>query len=260
MKTLSPTGLIKVHGTRYLIDTLGFEKHMRQVRARRGDTVPPVWYKRPSMYGLHLERDKIQGTDEILKIPSFVEKPDYEFEIVAFFTESIKTTSITEAIAFVKTKMLFTIMNDMSARDHQAEDMLLPLWVGPSKGILPKSFGPHFVHGSVLNFDENGVPDIPMRLFVNNTPRCDDNFRSIYFNDPETGAKKCWGFAQVITWFGTKNQGFEKGGLLGSGTIGNGSIAENASYSWLQHGDNIKMEAIGIGVLENTVHTKTISV
>ncbi len=245
--------MIRLCSSRYLVDTLGFEKHMRQIRKQRGDTVPPIWFKRPSMYGLYLPDKKIKENGDVIIIPEFVKKPDYEFEIVGLFSESIKTDNIVEAVTFVKTKMLFTIMNDMSARDLQAEDMQLPLWVGPSKGVLPKIFGPQWVHGSQLHMDENGVPSMNMRLSVNGSLRCDDNFNSIYFRDPETDEKKCWGFAQVIAWFGKRDQGFEEGHLLGSGTIGNGSIAETGLYPWLTNGDVIRMEAEHIGILENRI-------
>jgi len=266
MTSIEAIPFLKEHSTLYLIDTLGFEKHMRQIRERRGEVVPPIWYKRPSQYGLRLAEDKIKGPGETLFFPSFVSKKDYEFEIVAFFTESLKTSDLREAIEFVKTRMLFTIFNDLSARDFQAEDMKLPLWVGPSKGIADKGFGPVWVPGTALPFDENGVPEMGLRLWVNGALRCESNFQSIYFRDPETGKKKCWGFAQVIAWFGRMNQGFRKGDLLGSGTVGDGCIAEFAEkrdptgkeveparYPWLKDGDVIRMEAEGLGVLENRI-------
>jgi 2-keto-4-pentenoate hydratase/2-oxohepta-3-ene-1,7-dioic acid hydratase in catechol pathway len=266
MNPVEVLDFIQKQSTCYLIDTLGFEKHMRQIRERRGEPIPPIWYKRPHAYGLRLTPDKIKGPGDTLFFPSFVAKKDYEFEIVAFFTEPLKTIHIQEAIEFVKTKMFFTIFNDLSSRDFQAEDMKLPLWVGPSKGIADKSFGPVWTPGTALCFDENGIPDMKMRLWVNDELRCDSNFRSIYFNDPETGKRKCWGFAQVISWFGRMNQGFQKGDLLGSGTVGDGSIAEFAEkrdtagneieparYPWLKDGDVIRMEVEGIGVLENRI-------
>ena len=98
MSTIGATELIRLYGTRYLVDTLGFEKHLRQIRAQRGELVPLIWYKRPAMYGLRLEQEKILGTGDTLEIPQFVEKPDYEFEIIGFFTESIKTCDVVSAI------------------------------------------------------------------------------------------------------------------------------------------------------------------
>lgn len=266
MYGLSVPQFICLFSTRYLVDALGFEKHMRQIRERRGEGVPRAWYARPYMYGLRLERSKIVGTGDVITVPHFVSKPDYEFEIAAFFRESIKTTNLSEAIAFVKANMFFTILNDMSARDLQAEDMQLPLWVGPSKGVIPKSFGPRWVHASKIPLDENGVPKMRMRLRVNNELRCDSCFQTIYFNEGGQEARS-WGFAEIIAWFGAQNQGFEQGDLLGSGTVGNGSIAEfapkigadgkvlePAKYPWLKDGDVVRMEAEHIGVLENKIH------
>lgn len=250
----------------YLVDTLGFEKHMRQIRERRSEKVPAAWYERPYFYCLRLENEKMKGHGDTLYFPSYVAKKDYEFELVGLFTEPIKTVNLDEAVEYVKNKMFFTIFNDLSCRDFQADDMKLPLGVSASKGISDKSFGPVFVSSRELNFDSNGVPLIGMRLWVNNELRPCQAFDGIYFLDPKTGKPNCWGFAQVIAWFGKMNQGFKAGDLLGSGTVGSGSIAEfarktdkngneiePAEYPWLKEGDVIKMEAEGIGTLENTV-------
>ena len=245
---------IKKSSTRYLMDTLGFEKHMRQIRERRGDHVPDAWYRRPYFYSMFLDSEKIKGHGETVTFPSYVEQPDYELEMVGCFLKPFRTTSVDEAVDFIKHNMVFTIFNDLSARDLQAQDMALPLSVSASKGVADKSFGPVWVHGNSLPFDANGIPDVGVRLSVNGEVRCEDRFGSIYFNDPISGARRCWGFAQVIAWFGGLNQRFEAGHLLGSGTVGNCSIMERSDhYPWLKGGDVIRMEIEGIGVLENTV-------
>jgi fumarylacetoacetate (FAA) hydrolase len=247
-------GVLLMINSAYIIDTLGFEKHMRQIRAQRGDKVPEAWYERPYFYTLMLREGKIRRSHETVYFPSYVKKKDYEFEIAGVFTEPIWTTDVGIAIEYVKTKMLFTIFNDLSARDFQADDMKMPLGVSASKGIPDKSFGPYLAHSTELEFDENGVPDIRTKLSVNGQERVCQNFQDIYFIDPKTNEKKCWGFAQVITWFGKMNQGFDEGWILGSGTVGGGSIAERADeLEWLKKGDVIRMEASGLGVLENKV-------
>jgi 2-keto-4-pentenoate hydratase/2-oxohepta-3-ene-1,7-dioic acid hydratase in catechol pathway len=239
---------------RYIIDTLGFEKHMRQLREQRGVEIPKAWYKRPYFYTLNLRNNKVKGNGEVVRFPSYVVEKDYEFEIAGVFTSPIQTSSIEVAIEYVRTKMLYTIFNDLSARDFQKDDMQMPLGISASKGIPDKSFIPQFVRAGDLDFDENGIPDIQTSLFVNGTERICQNFRDIYFDDPDTDERKCWGFAQVIAWFGKMNQGFDAGWMLGSGTIGGGSIAERANeFEWLKDGDVILMEASGIGTLENTV-------
>ncbi len=250
----------------YLVDTLGFEKHMRQIRGCRGEKVPAAWFERPYFYCLRLDNHKLKGHGDKLYFPSYVTKKDYEFELAGLFTEDIRTTNIDEAIEYVKNEMFFTIFNDLSARDFQADDMKLPLGVSASKGIADKSFGPVLVSGKDLNFDKNGVLSMEMKLRVNNELRLSGNFQEIYFINPKTEKSNCWSFAQFIAWFGKMSQGFRRGDLLGSGTIGSGSIAEFAAktdkdgkeiepaiYPWLKEGDVIRMEAEGIGVLENTI-------
>ncbi|MDO8600146.1 MAG: fumarylacetoacetate hydrolase family protein [bacterium] len=256
-----------------LRDMIGFRKHVEQIRGRRGERFPDEWYERPYGYDAHLQKRKIKGNGDAIIFPSFVTKADYEFEICLYFPYPFETKDEREAIEFVTRDAFFTIFNDTSARDFQPSDMAMRLSVAPSKGIAEKSFGPWMVPASNFDFDENGVPYIHMRLFVKHWRdvswdlRCEDNFRSIYFDDPKTGAKKCWSFAQVIAWYGRMNQGFEKGDLLASGTIGNGCIAEFAAridsvtgqeiepakYPWLQEGDSIRMDAGALGVLENEV-------
>ncbi|MBI4068223.1 fumarylacetoacetate hydrolase family protein [Candidatus Kaiserbacteria bacterium] len=242
-------------GTRYLRDTIGFETHMRQIRERRGENVPDAWYRRPYFYALRLELEKMRTSGQTIRFPSFVKKKDYEFELVGIFLQGIKTTDIAEAIDHMGNGgMKFCIMNDCSCRDFQKEDSLLPLGVSNSKGIADKSFGTTCAYGRDLGMDAAGVFCIEMELSVNGRPRCQSHFNSIYFKDPVTSSLRNWSFAETITWFGKMNQGFEVGDLLGSGTIGNGCIAERSDiYPWLKHGDEIVMKVDGLGELRNTV-------
>ncbi|HEY9784167.1 MAG TPA: fumarylacetoacetate hydrolase family protein, partial [Candidatus Obscuribacterales bacterium] len=74
-------------------------------------------------------------------------------------------------------------------------------------------------------------------------------------------------FPRILSWLGQQNIAVHPGYVIGSGTIGNGCIAEftakidpksgqeveAAKYPWLKDGDVVTMEAKGIGILENTV-------
>src|SRR3989344_1577147 len=241
-------------GTRYLVDTLGFETHVRQIRERRGVPMPASRYVRPYFYALRLDASKIRNSGETLRFPSFVQKKDYEFELVGKHLLPIKTADLAEAIDHVANHMVFCIMNDASCRDLQDDDTQFPLGVSASKGIADKAFGPVRAYGHDLQMDGNGVFCIEMELVVNGSPRCQSRFNWIYLKDPVTHNLCNWSFAEVITWFGRMNQGFEHGDLLGSGTIGNGCIAERTDiYPWLEHGDEIVMRAEGLGELRNTV-------
>lgn len=240
--------------TRYLVDTLGFEKHVRQIRERRGDPFPNAWYERPYFYALRIEKDKMRGSGQTIRYPSYVKKKDYEFELVALFLEPIKTTDPQEAVQHMRHKMAFAIMNDCSCRDIQADDTKIPLGVAASKGVADKAFSSSWAYGRDLNMDANGVFHRNMELRVNGEVRCENRFDSIYFKDPRSGKQRNWSFAEVIAWFGRMNQGFEQGDLLGSGTVGNGCIAEWSDiYPWLESGDEIVMAVEGLGELRNTV-------
>lgn len=245
----------------HLRDFIGFEKHMAQIRAKRGDSVPEAWYDHPFYYEICLEQEKMRQSGETLRFPSYVTKKDYEFEIVGKFLEPIKTTDIRTAIEHVARKMQFCIFNDASCRDFQARDMMLPLGVSNSKGIADKSFGPFCAYGHELHMDKNGVFDIWMQMWINGELYTDTNFNTIYFYDPRTGEKKNWSFAEAIVFMGRMNQGFSEGALIGSGTVGDGSIAEHIGeknkkgnvIEWLKGSDVICMQVEGLGELKNRI-------
>jgi fumarylacetoacetate (FAA) hydrolase len=50
-----------------------------------------------------------------------------------------------------------------------------------------------------------------------------------------------------------RNTRLYPGDVLGSGTVGGGSILEHRDGRWLQPGDVVELEVDGIGVLRNTV-------
>lgn len=240
-----------------LFDALAFEKHAKQIREKRGETISPIWYERVTGYGTYLDLEKIKGDGDVLYFPSFETQKDYEFEIAGLCLGSIQTKDVREAVRFIRDQMLFTVFNDTSCRAFQTYDMMLPLWIGFSKGIADKAFGTRWKRGSDLAMDENGVFKMDMQLCVNDTVVCEDNFQSIYFTDPLTGARRAWGFAQIIAWFGQINQGFVKGDIIGSGTIGNGSIADAfPQQEWLKEGDVISMTTEGLGTLTNIIGVK----
>ncbi|MBI2048415.1 MAG: fumarylacetoacetate hydrolase family protein [Parcubacteria group bacterium] len=229
---------------------------MRQIRARRGEQIPSQWYQRPYFYALSIQREKMRAHGDKIYFPGCVQKRDYEFEILGIHLKPIYTRNIQVAIEHVRNNMLFCIFNDLSCRDYQALDSALPLGVTCSKGMADKAFGPVCLYGRELNMDEHGVFNLRMSLEVNGEQRCKANFNSIYFTDPETGTRKNWSFAEVITWSGHMHQGFETGDLMGSGTVGDGCIAEHSdTVPWLKDGDAVSMTVEKLGTLTNTVST-----
>ena len=242
-----------VTNPRMFYDFLGFEQHVRQIRDRRGATIPQLWYKRPAYYVGSAAPDKLFGPGEVT-LPRFVEKPDYECELALVVGRGARLTTVKEAAEFIRNHCFLTLCNDWSARDYQKLDMDLGLGVTHSKAIGGTSFGPCLVHASQYPFDDQGNPSVPIRLTVNSTVRSETNYQTVY-----------WGFAKILAFLGQENIGVSAGDILGSGTIGSGCIAEfgpklvdgkevePAKLPWLKDGDRITLSADGIGSLTNRV-------
>jgi 2-keto-4-pentenoate hydratase/2-oxohepta-3-ene-1,7-dioic acid hydratase in catechol pathway len=257
---------------RMLLDFLGFEKHVIQIRDKRGTQIWPGWYDHASYYIVDLPPEKVFGPGEEVTIPSCVKAADYEFEIACMINESALLTTEKEAIDFFKNKCSLTILNDWSARDIQLKD-IQGLGVSNSKSIIGKTFGPKIVPVSEFKMDENGVLDMELILTVNGEERNRTNYNTLYHEHPTTKQRAAWSFPRIMAWLGQQNIWVHPGYILGSGTVGSGCIAEftakrdqatgeelsAAKYPWLKDGDVVRMEAQGIGVLESKVRAQSLA-
>jgi 2-keto-4-pentenoate hydratase/2-oxohepta-3-ene-1,7-dioic acid hydratase in catechol pathway len=257
---------------RVLFDFLGFEKHVVQIRDKRGAQIWLGWYDHAAYYIADLPPEKVFGPGEEVIIPSCVKAPDYEFEIACIVREDALITNEKDALEFFKNKCSLTILNDWSARDIQLKDIQ---GLGPanSKSVMGKSFGPSIVPASKFKMDENGVLDLEMVLTVNGEERNRTNYNTLYHEHPTTKARGAWSFPRIFAWLGAQNISLHAGYVIGSGTVGSGCIAEftakmdpttgkelaPAKYSWLKDGDVVRMEAQGIGVLENKVKVQQLA-
>ncbi len=261
---------VKIFGTeipepRVFLDFLGFETHVKQIRDKRGASIWPGWYDHAAYYIVDLTPEKVFGPGEEVYIPECVKAPDYEFEIGCIIGKSALLTTQEDALKFFKEHCYLTICNDWSARDIQKKDIE---GLGPanSKFIIGKSFGPKIVPASEFKMDENGVLDVEMILKFNGEERARSNYQSLYHTHPN-GQKQAWSFPRILAWLGQQNIAVHEGYILGSGTVGNGCIAEftakldpasgaeitPAKFGWLKDGDVVSMEVEGIGTLENKV-------
>jgi 2-keto-4-pentenoate hydratase/2-oxohepta-3-ene-1,7-dioic acid hydratase in catechol pathway len=257
---------------RILLDFLGFEKHVVQIRDKRGTQIWPGWYDHAAYYIADLPPEKVFGPGEEVTIPGCVKAPDYEFEIACIVNEDALLTNEKDALEFFKNKCSLTILNDWSARDIQLKDIQ---GLGPSnsKSIVGNSFGPKIVPASEFKMDENGVLDLEMILTVNGEERNRTNYNTIYHEHPTTKQRAAWSFPRIMAWLGQQNIWVHAGYIIGSGTVGSGCIAEftakmdpttgkelsPAKYPWLKDGDVVRMEAAGIGVLENKVKVQSLA-
>lgn len=256
----------KVPEPKILMDFLGFETHVKQIRDKRGAPMPPLWYDHASYYIVDLQAEKLFGPGEVVPVPEIVKAADYEFEIGCYVTAKATLRSKEDALKFFKEHCLLTILNDWSARDIQKVDMQ---GLGPtnSKFVIGNSIGPRLVPASEFEMDDNGVLDTEMILKVNGEERSHTNYKTLYHTHPQSGEKAAWSFPRILAWLGQQNIGVEPGYVIGSGTVGNGCIAEFAAkvdpdtgkelapagYPWLKDGDVVSMEVKGIGILENKV-------
>jgi 2-keto-4-pentenoate hydratase/2-oxohepta-3-ene-1,7-dioic acid hydratase in catechol pathway len=258
---------------RILLDFLGFEKHVVQIREKRGAVMPPAWYDHASYYIADLPPEKFFASGAEVTVPACTKAPDYEFEIACIVMEETPLiTSKEQALDFFRNKCALTILNDWSARDIQMKD-LQGLGPSNSKSIIGKTFGPQIVPVSKLKMDENGVFDMEMILTVNGEERNRTNYNTLYHTHPNTRERAAWSFPRIMHWLGEQNIMLHAGYIIGSGTVGSGCIAEFAAkldpatgkeiapakYPWLKDGDVVRMEVAGIGVIENRVRVQQLA-
>jgi fumarylacetoacetate (FAA) hydrolase len=150
------------------------------------------------------------------------------------------------------------IMNDMSARRLQMEEMLLNL--GPAKG---KDFST-VIGPCLVTLDELEEFEIPAKeghvgKSWNLNMKCWVN--GIQVSDGNVGDMD-WTFAEIIERC-SYGVNIQAGDVIGSGTVGTGCFLElngtgklndpNYQEQWLQPGDVVEMEITGLGKLSNTI-------
>ena len=210
-----------------LRDFIAFEEHIAATSKKRGQPIPPEWYKAPVYYkGNHRT---IIGPDEDLSWPLEPTKLDYELELACVIGREGMDISERDGSAYIAG---YTIMNDFSARDMQFQEMACRL--GPAKGKdFATAIGP-----CLVTPDE--IPDVnalKMVARVNGEVWSEGRFGTIH-----------WSFPQMIAHV-SRGEKIYPGDLFGSGTVGGGCGLELDRY--LQPGDVVELEIQPIGVLKN---------
>ena len=201
-------------------DFFAFEQHVATARANRGSEVPKEWYEFPVFY--FTNPAAVYGPGEDVPYPAGTSELDYELEVAAVIGRG-------GAIAG------FTVMNDWSARDIQRKEMRVGL--GPAKAKdFATSMGPVLV-----TTDEFDGTSGRMTATVNGEQRSLGNLADIHYSWPR------------ILDQAARNTRLYPGDVIGSGTVGSGSILEHNDGRWLAPGDVVEMEIEGIGLLRNQV-------
>lgn len=234
-------------------DGYAFRQHVAAARRNRNVPMIPEFDEYPIFY--FTNHHSIQGPGAVRCMPDHFEKLDFELEVAIVIGRQGRNIPAEHADSFIAGLM---IMNDMSARRLQMEEMLLNL--GPAKG---KDFAT-VIGPSLVTLDELASFEIPPKeghvgKSWNLRMRCRVN--GIQVSEGNVGDMD-WTFAEIIE---RASYGVDlyPGDVIGSGTVGTGCFLElngtgklnDPSYKeqWLQPGDLVEMEVDGLGILSNTI-------
>jgi fumarylacetoacetate (FAA) hydrolase len=234
-------------------DAYAFRQHVAAARRNRKVDMIPEFDQFPTFY--FTNHNSIQGPGEIVCMPDHFNKLDFELEAAIIICKPGRNIPAAEADEYIAGYM---IMNDMSARGLQAEEMKLNL--GPAKG---KDFctvtGPILVTPDELEEYKTSPKENHIGNAYNLTMKCWIN--DIQVSEGNMGDMD-WTFAEIIERCSYGVQLYP-GDVIGSGTVGTGCFLElngtgklndpDYKEQWLREGDEIRMEIEELGILKNTI-------
>ena len=234
-------------------DGYAFRQHVAAARRNRKVDMIAEFDQYPIFY--FTNHNAIQGPGDILCMPDHFQKLDFELEVAIVVSKKGRNIKAADADDYIGGYM---IMNDMSARTLQMEEMLLNL--GPAKGkdfstvIGPMLVTPDELEHLKVPCKENHVGNsynLGMKCWVNGELLSEGNVSSMD-----------WTFAEILERcaYGVD---ILPGDVIGSGTVGTGCLLElngtgllndpNYKVQWLKDGDVVEMAIDGLGHLSNTI-------
>ncbi len=234
-------------------DGYAFRQHVAAARRNRKVDMIAEFDQYPIFY--FTNHNAIQGPGEIECMPDHFQKLDFELEVAVVIGKKGRNIKAAEADEYIAG---YTIMNDMSARTLQMEEMLLNL--GPAKGKdFSTVIGPWLVTPDELEQFKVAAKENHVGNNYNLKMTCKVN--GIEVSSGNMGDMD-WTFAEIIERcaYGVD---ILPGDVIGSGTVGTGCFLElngtgllndpNYQVQWLQAGDHVEMEIAGLGALSNTI-------
>jgi len=223
-------------------DFFSYEEH---VTAQGTRPAAEAWYRLPIFYFSNPLR--IFGPDDQVPYPSATERLDYELELGCVIGREGSNIAAADAFDYIAG---FCIFNDWSCRDLQMDEMSVGL--GPAKGKdAASSIGPWLVTPDELApYLRDGRLQIKCTARVNGEAWLQEGDGGVSYHT--------WGdFVERAS----KDSRIVPGDVLGSGTVGGGSIGEAIQKGYetarfLQPGDVVEFDVEGIGLLRNTVGPK----
>jgi fumarylacetoacetate (FAA) hydrolase len=234
-------------------DGYAFRQHVESARRNRGVEMIKEFDQYPIFY--FTNHNAVQGPGDVYCMPDHFQQLDFELEVAIVIGKEGRNIKAKDADAYIAG---FTIMNDLSARKLQMEEMLLNL--GPAKGkdfstvigpwlVTPDELSTYLVPAKQGHVGNNY--NLSMKCWVNDILVSEGNVKDMD-----------WTFAEIIERCSYGVTIFP-GDVIGSGTVGTGCFLElngtgklhNPNYEpqWLQANDTVKMTIDGLGTLENTI-------
>lgn len=234
-------------------DGYAFRQHVAAARKNRKADMIPEFDQYPIFY--FTNHHSVKGPGEVMCMPDHFEKLDFELEAAIVICKQGRNIKATEADEYIGGLM---IMNDLSARRLQMEEMLLNL--GPAKGKdFATTIGPWLVTLDELEEFETTAKEGHVGKAWNLKMICKVN--GVQVSDGSLGDMD-WTFAEIIE---RASYGVDlyPGDVIGSGTVGTGCFLElngtgklsdpDYQEQWLQDGDVVEMEIDALGTLSNTI-------
>jgi fumarylacetoacetate (FAA) hydrolase len=235
-------------------DAYAFRNHVAAMRRNRGVEMIPEFDQFPVFY--FTNHNSVVGEGDVLVQEDHMHRLDFELESAIVIGKAGKNVEVKDADKYI---FGYTIMNDLSARHLQMEEMKLNL--GPAKGkdfatvIGPMLVTPDELEEYRIQSEEGNRYDLQMIARHNGRQISDGNMKSIN-----------WTFEEIIE---RVSYGVEiyPGDVIGSGTVGTGCYAElngtaalkakeqgdSFTPTWLEDGDAIELDITGLGCLKNRI-------
>lgn len=209
-------------------DFMVFEEHLKGSLLSQGPDVKPpkIFYRQPLFYFTN-PAATIGPADDV-PMPPGTRSFDFELEVAAVIGEAGANLSVEEAADHI---IGYTILIDWSARDIQFREMLGNL--GPAKGKdTATTLGPYLVTADELAPFASGPSfALGMEVELNGKPFGSDRLDNM-----------AWSFAQMVA-YAARGTRVVPGDVLGSGTCGNGCLAER----WGRQGPGLPTEGLKAG-------------
>ncbi len=216
-----------------------FEQHALTMRERRGLELSPEWYEVPIFQ--FVNHHAIFGPDETIPQPRQTNCLDFEVELAAIIGRPGRDIPISEADSYIAG---YTIMNDWTARDTEAQE--LKVGRGPTKSKdFATSLGPWIVTPDELADRREGLAfNLNMIVRRNDVELARGNMKTLHYS-----------FAEMIA-HASADTLLIPGDVIGSGGMEAGCLLELGPENvggWLRPGDVIELEVERLGVLRNTI-------